>query len=126
LTVQIRRYPFGTSAYASRQTYVGVLQFTYRHAVEKQGAEICGVYDRKSRRYARSCQRIVIEKESKEEVILLEKLATSALYSSISGAVQRGRHTQIKSNAYSFGCGFAEVEVDIPMCKVKLRHDQRT
>ena len=27
---------------------------------------------------------------------------------------------QIKSNAYSFGCSFAEVEVDIPMCKVKL------
>ena len=27
---------------------------------------------------------------------------------------------QIKNNAYSFGCSFAEVEVDIPMCKVKL------
>lgn len=28
--------------------------------------------------------------------------------------------TQIKSNAYSFGCSFAEVEVDIPLCKIKL------
>ena len=28
--------------------------------------------------------------------------------------------SQIKSNAYSFGCTFAEVEVDIPMCQVKL------
>ena len=27
---------------------------------------------------------------------------------------------QIKSNAYSFGCSFAEVEVDVPLCKVKL------
>ena len=27
---------------------------------------------------------------------------------------------QIRTNAYSFGCSFAEVEVDIPMCKVKL------
>ena len=26
----------------------------------------------------------------------------------------------IRNNAYSFGCTFAEVEVDIPMCKVKL------
>ena len=26
----------------------------------------------------------------------------------------------IRSNAYSFGCTIAEVEVDIPMCKVKL------
>ena len=28
----------------------------------------------------------------------------------------------IRNNAYSFGCTFAEVEVDIPMCKVKLLH----
>ena len=28
--------------------------------------------------------------------------------------------SQAKTNAYSFGCCFAEVEVDIPMCKVKL------
>ena len=27
----------------------------------------------------------------------------------------------IRSNAYSFGCTFAEVEVDIPMCKVTLK-----
>ncbi len=26
----------------------------------------------------------------------------------------------IRNNAYSFGCTFAEVEVDILMCKVKL------
>ena len=27
----------------------------------------------------------------------------------------------IRSNAYSFGCTFAEVEVDIPMCRVTLK-----
>ena len=27
----------------------------------------------------------------------------------------------IKSNAYSFGCTFVDIEVDIPMCKVTLR-----
>ena len=27
----------------------------------------------------------------------------------------------IRNNAYSFGCTFAEVEVDIPMCKVTLK-----
>jgi xanthine dehydrogenase molybdenum-binding subunit len=27
---------------------------------------------------------------------------------------------QVKSNALSLGCAFAEVEVDIPMCKIKL------
>ena len=28
----------------------------------------------------------------------------------------------IKNNAYSFGCTFAEVEVDIPMCKVTVKN----
>ena len=28
----------------------------------------------------------------------------------------------IRNNAYSFGCTFAEVEVDIPMCKVTLKN----
>ena len=27
----------------------------------------------------------------------------------------------IRNNAYSFGCTFADVEVDIPMCKVTLK-----
>ena len=51
----------------------------------------------------------------------LDELATTALYS-----LEHSQHltaestAQIKSNAYSFGCTFAEVEVDIPMCKVKL------
>ena len=46
---------------------------------------------------------------------------TTALYS-IEQAEQFSAEgtTQIKSNAFSFGCGFAEVEVDIPMCKVKI------
>ena len=51
----------------------------------------------------------------------LGELATESLYS-----LEHSQHitaettAQIKSNAYSFGCSFAEVEVDIPMCKVKL------
>ena len=51
----------------------------------------------------------------------LAELATTALYS-----LEHSQHItaestyQVKSNAYSFGCSFAEVEVDIPLCKVKL------
>ena len=46
----------------------------------------------------------------------LGDLATESLYS-----LENSQHitaettAQIKSNAYSFGCSFAEVEVDIPM-----------
>ena len=51
----------------------------------------------------------------------LGDLATEALYSLTHSQHLTAESTaQIKSNAYSFGCTFAEVEVDIPMCKVKL------
>ena len=49
------------------------------------------------------------------------ELATEALYS-----LTRSEHItaestyQCKTNAYSFGCTFAEVEVDIPLCKATL------
>ena len=54
-------------------------------------------------------------------LMTLGELALTTLYDR-----ERNEHltmetsTQIKSNAYSFSCCFAEVEVDIPMCQVKL------
>ena len=51
----------------------------------------------------------------------LGELSTEALYSLTNSQHLSAESTaQIKSNAYSFGCTIAEVEVDIPMCKVKL------
>ena len=51
----------------------------------------------------------------------LADLSASVLYSLDSSEhLTMEKTTQIKTNAYSFGCGFAEVEVDIPMCKIKL------
>ena len=48
------------------------------------------------------------------------ELATEALYSVTTASTSPRRVPPRSSNAYSFGCCFAEVEVDIPMCKVKL------
>src|SRR5699024_92170 len=54
-------------------------------------------------------------------LMTLGELATEALYSMThSDHITAESTYQIKSNAYSFGCSFAEVEVDIPLCKVKL------
>jgi xanthine dehydrogenase molybdenum-binding subunit len=56
-----------------------------------------------------------------QKLVSLEELATETLYST-----ERAEHltaeatTQVKSNAFSFGCAFAEVEVDIPLCKIRL------
>ena len=63
----------------------------------------------------------IVRREDGRVLKTLGELATESLYS-----LEHSQHitaettAQIKSNAYSFGCSFAEVEVDIPMCQVKL------
>ena len=114
--------PFGTGAYASRQTYIGgfsimqtalalrerILQIA--HEQTRMPVSVLDLVDGK-----------IIRKEDGRVLKTLGELATESLYS-----LEHSQHitaettAQIKSNAYSFGCCFAEVEVDIPMCKVKL------
>ena len=51
----------------------------------------------------------------------LGELATEKLYSlTDNGHLTAESSYQIKNNAYSFGCTFAEVEVDIPACKARV------
>ena len=51
----------------------------------------------------------------------LSHLAMTAQYNPVhSEHITAESTATIRSNAYSFGCTFAEVEVDIPMCKVTL------
>ena len=54
-------------------------------------------------------------------LMTLGELATEALYSLTHSEHLTAESTyQIKSNAYSFGCSFAEVEVDIPLCRLRV------
>ena len=63
----------------------------------------------------------IIRKNDGRVLMSLGELATEALYSlSHSEHITAESTYQTKTNAYSFGCSFAEVEVDIPLCKVKL------
>ena len=63
----------------------------------------------------------IVRKGDGRVMISLGDLATEAIYSLTHSEHITSESTyQIKSNAYSFGCCFAEVEVDIPLCKVKL------
>lgn len=51
----------------------------------------------------------------------LSELAMTAQYNPVHSEHITAESTYtIRNNAYSFGCTFAEVEVDIPMCRVKL------
>lgn len=114
--------PFGTGAYASRQTYIGGFSI----------AKTAGILKRKILEYAYILTNMppditdiknsmIIRTTDNKELISLEELATTALYSlSQSQHITAEATAQIKSNAYSFGCCFAEVEVDMDLCKAKV------
>ena len=114
--------PFGTGAYASRQTYTAGFAIRqtalllkehilkYAHELTRMPEYNLDIIDGK-----------IVRVTDGRELMSLGELSTEALYSlNHSQHLSAESTAQIKSNAYSFGCTFAEVEVDIPMCKVKL------
>ena len=114
--------PFGLGAYASRQTYIGGFSIQATGALLK---ERILKYATELTRQATCLLDLVdgnIVRISDGRVLMtLGELATEALYSMTHSQHITAENTyQIQNNAYSFGCSFAEVEVDIPMCKVKL------
>ena len=114
--------PFGTGAYASRQTYVGgfAIQQTallLKERILKYAQELT----RQSYYNLDIADGNIVRRGDGRILMSLGELATTALYSLEHSEHLTAESTyQIKNNAYSFGCSFAEVEVDIPMCKVKL------
>ena len=114
--------PFGTGAYASRQTYTAGFSIRqtalllkdrilkYAHELTRMPEYNLDIIDGQ-----------IVRITDNRVLMSLGDLSTEALYSlSHSEHLSAESTAQIKSNAYSFGCTFAEVEVDIPMCKVKL------
>ena len=113
--------PYGSGAYASRQTYVGGFAIDktgklLRSKILDYAAKLTGLPPEQL-----ELREGVVENAAGERLMSLAELATEALYS-----MEDSRHitaeatAQIKSNAYSFGCSFAEVEVDMSMCRIKV------
>ena len=114
--------PFGTGAYASRQTYIG--GFSIMQTAQALRERILAIAHEQTRMPVSNLDLVdgqIVRKLDGRVLKSLGDLATESLYS-----MEHSQHitaettAQIKSNAYSFGCSFAEVEVDIPMCKVNL------
>jgi xanthine dehydrogenase molybdenum-binding subunit len=64
---------------------------------------------------------IVNTANNNKKLASLEELATDTLYHTEHAEHITAETTaQVKSNAFSLGCAFAEVEVDIPLGKIKL------
>ncbi len=114
--------PFGLGAYASRQTYVA-----------GQAIHDCGTkLKRQLLTYAAAHYGIpeesldlkngmIIDTCAGKDVAPLGEMTTEALYSLTASRHFSAECThQITSNALSLGCCFAEVTVDIPLCKVRI------
>lgn len=114
--------PFGTGSYASRQTYVGGFSIAKTAGLLKQKIlDYAYILTNMPPAITDIKNSMIVRTTDNRELISLRDLATEALYSlSDSRHITAESTAQIKSNAYSFGCCFAEVEVDIDMCKAKL------
>ncbi len=115
--------PFGTGAYASRQTYIGGFSIAKTAALLKEKIlDYAYILTNMPPSITDIKNSMIIRTTDNRELISLRDLATEALYSpSDSRHITAESTAQIKSNAYSFGCCFAEVEVDIDMCKAKVK-----
>lgn len=114
--------PYGTGAYASRQTYIAGMSI--RGCAEKFRAKILEEafpYTR-MQPYLMDIRDGKIVRTTDGRVLMsLGEFATMKLYDRENNDhVTAEKTTQVKTNAYSFGCGFAEVEVDTLLCQVKL------
>ena len=114
--------PFDTGAYASRQTYVS------GKAVVKTGTLFKEkILDYASYMLKRPMDTLdvkgnsVVDWESGELLLSMEELATTAIYSldrSVHITAEATSHC--KDNTFASGACFAEVEVDMPLGKVKV------
>jgi xanthine dehydrogenase molybdenum-binding subunit len=119
--------PFGTGAYGSRQTYVGgaainQVALMLKEKILRYAAAYTGIPAAQLDLAEGNIVSVGGEDGAAGRVLMdLGELATETLYST-----ERAEHltaestAQVKTNAYSFGCAFAELEVDIPLGKIRL------
>lgn len=114
--------PFGTAAYASRQTYMA--GFAIRQTATILRDKILSCATELTRQMKENLDLIngnIVRVTDGKILMTLGDLATERLYSMSHNEHITAESTyQIKNNAYSFGAAFAEVEVDIEACKVKV------
>ncbi|MDD3336639.1 MAG: xanthine dehydrogenase molybdenum-binding subunit XdhA [Eubacteriales bacterium] len=114
--------PFDTGAYASRQTYVSGMAL--KGAAELLKKRILDYAAEVLNRPAEELdirQNNIVQAKDGDVLLALAKLAEEAQYSlkhSVHISAEYSHHCT--DNTFSSGACFAEVEVDIPMCRVKI------
>ena len=116
--------PTGLGAYASRQTYVA--GFAIRQTADILRQKILDYACEVTRQAVGNMDIVdgnIVRKGDGSVLMSLKELAMTAQYNPVHSEHITAESTYtIRNNAYSFGCTFAEVEVDIPMCKVTLKN----
>lgn len=114
--------PFDTGAYASRQTYVSGMAVKKTGAIFKEKILEYGAYMLKRGQDALDIENnFVVDKDTRKPLLAMEELATTAFYSldrSVHITAEATSHC--KTNTFATGVCFAEVEVDMPLGKVKV------
>ena len=114
--------PFDTGAYASRQTYVSGMAVKKAGLIFKDRILDYAAYMLDKEKDTMDIQNnVVVDKESREKLLNMAELATTAFYSldrSIHITAEATSHC--KDNTFATGACFAEVEVDMPLGKVKV------
>ncbi len=114
--------PFDTGAYASRQTYVSGMAL--KKTAESFRGRILAYASELLKRPAEELElhdSAIAEKAGGKALLPLSELAMEAFYSlSRAGHITAEETIHCKDNTFSFGASFAEVEVDIPLGKVRI------
>lgn len=114
--------PTGLGAYASRQTYVAGFSIRQTGMLLKEKIlQYASELNRQAPYNMDIVNGNIVRIGDGRVLMTLSELAMTAQYNPVHSEHITAESTYtIRNNAYSFGCTFAEVEVDIPMCKVTL------
>ncbi len=114
--------PYGSGAYASRQTYIG--GFAIKQTGQLLKEKILGHAHTLTRMPVGILDIVkgnIVRTTDGRVLMSVGELATKILYSiELSEHIAAESTYSVKSNAYSFGVTIAEVEVDIPLCQAKV------
>ncbi len=115
--------PLGLGAYASRQTYIA--GFSIRQTGLMMKEKILKHASDLTRQDVHNLDIVdgrIVRTTDRKDLMSLQELAMTVQYDKVHSEHITAESTfTIRNNAYSFGCTFAEVEVDIPMCKATVK-----
>ncbi len=114
--------PYDTGAYASRQTYVsGTAVKKTAEVFRKRLLEFAGFMLNKDPWDLDIKENYVVHANKDEQLLSIKTVAEESCYSLTNSThISAEESHHCSDNTYSFGVCFAEIEVDIPMCHIKV------